>query len=778
MSRSNQMTSLIALIGGLCAPAWANAAEAAAQEPAAPAQVAPQGDQLDEIVVTARKVTENLQDVPVAVTAITAADLEKRQIVTPEQLQYSVPSMSIQRAGSDSGQSLTIGLRGQMASTLTLNVDPAVALYFDGFNIPRPYGFRQNLIDVSQIEVLRGPQGTLYGRNSTGGAVAIYSTDPEKNFGGSAKAAYGSRNSYEIEGILNVPLGSTAALRLVGSETGSDGYGRNFFGQRVLGSERARYLRAKLLWEPSDRLTLRLLGSYTDSSGGGAPARLSAINPAASAYAGTLNELAVYNGIVTQAQALAPGFTLTPAQRTQAETIFRSYMNVGFHDSATAQEVQNSFKSPLVTMTIDWKATDSLTIRSISGFQHYERLTRDDVDGTPPSQIDTRQRTNANVFSQEFQATLKTRGFIGVAGVYGQIEKGDEGSLSLQRPLTTRTLSVPDGSTLNKNFSVYAQGDLDLTSRLRLTLGGRYTFDRRGGVARSYTQNLDTGAITCGVPVTVRDNPAVCAATLSKTFKQPTWLASLNYKATDDVLLYAKVSRGFRAGGFNVRGAVALNFAPYDPEITTEYEVGAKMEFLDRRVRLNVAAFYTDYKNIQVSSRVFAMGLSATAINNAAKGRVRGIEAELLLRPFKGLNISASGSILDPKYTEFLDGTVDRSGQPFSSAKHSATLAIDYTLRTPIGDLTPHFDYSYKSTQYFQPGALFLGTVSQPPLSLFNARVGLTVDAWNTEFALNVQNLTNKRYLIGAIAQDAALGYNFVTPAEPRTISFQARKRF
>ncbi|MET0372208.1 MAG: TonB-dependent receptor [Sphingobium sp.] len=737
------------------------------------AQASEQG--LDEIVITARRVSENLQTVPVAVSALTAASLENRQIRNPQDIQYVVPSLNFQRAQSDPAGTLSIGLRGQQASTVTMNSDPTVGIYIDGVNLPRTYGLRQNLVDIDRIEVLRGPQGTLYGRNSTGGALSIVTNDPTYEFGGQVQASIGNRNSYGLQAIANLPLSTKVALRIVGNGTWSHGYSYNRIGDRI-GDEESYFVRAKLLLEPTENLTIKLAASYMDNDNGGGAFRLAGINPSAPQYGLVLNETAIFLGLA------APFTTPSADARAQAATAFATYRNVGFYDTNSTTPDRSTFRGPQLSANIDWTLSDSLSLRSITGFQHYVRQTREDLDGTPVTLIDVLQTTRAKFASQELQLLYRGSKIDGVAGVYGSYERGYEiSNNSFQRPLSSgSTPSRPSGLTVNKGLAFFAQGNFHATEQLTLTAGGRYTWDRRGGYADSTIFNRAQNAFLCDVPVIVRDDPAICRASLGTTFKEPTWLLSASYQVQPSTMIYAKVSRGFRAGGFNVKGANALAYSAFAPEIALEYEVGLKGEFFDRRLRTNLAAYYDDYKDVQRSARAIdpVTGTTVNIIQNAARVKIKGIEAEITGKLTDGLTLSGTYAYTQPRYKRYMDGPLDLSGQPFAVPKHSGSIGLNHVADTGFGQVVSQLDYAYRSRIVLAPESQLLGPVTQRGYGLFNGKITVKLENADIDISVYGRNLADKKYLAGSLSLDGTLGYSVVVPGEPRSFGASVLKRF
>ncbi len=305
---------------------------------------------------------------------------------------------------------------------------------------------------------------------------------------------------------------------------------------------------------------------------------------------------------------------------------------------------------------------------------------------------------------------------------------------------------------------------------ITVTGGARYTIERREGVARHTTTS--NGNIVCNVPLVSRDAPNVCAAHVGATYRQPTWLASISYEPTADLMFYAKASRGFRSGGFNIRGSTAASYIPFQPEIAQEYEIGAKTEFWDRRIRFNLAAYHTDYSDIQRNRRVVdpGTGVPVTVVGNAASAKIDGVEAELTARLTPQLTVGANYSYTNPRYVSYFVGTADLSNQDFGIAKHMASVSADYSIPISTGEIDLHADYSRRSQQVMDPTILNIASVTQKPYGLLNASVSLNIDAWNARVSVNARNIAGVEYISNAIGFDTNAGYNLVVPGEPRYV--------
>ncbi len=725
------------------------------------------------IVVTARKVSENLQDVPLAVSAVSGEDLERSAMTEIMDVTRTVPNVYFTQSPSNP-QSLTLAIRGQQQNDILLTVDPSVGIYIDGLYYPRTHGLRSALVDVARVEVLRGPQGTLYGRNTTGGALSIISNDPTDEFGASLKASYGNYNAWEVEGVVNVPVSETAGLRLVAQHREHDGYGRNFAGED-LADETSTFLRGKLRWEASDHVTATLTASYNRARSAGPISKLAALAQPATPGGAP-------GGVATLQVAAELGLLpFTPEGLAEAADVFASYIGGDPYQSGNLGDTSSRIEGYSFGLTLDIEMTDAMTLRSITGYQHMKRENSSDADATP---FDILYATRLTPFDEYISQELQVLGdhdrFNWVAGVYFGKERGRELSPSMALPfLSSTNPSITDADIENVSYAVFAQGSYSLTDRLRLTLGARYSMDDRELASRNSSAGL-CGVPAPGVDVAVSGSAdTLCPRTFEENFSDPSWLASIDYDVADGILAYGKIARGYRSGGLNIRGRnTAALFTPFDSETVTEYEVGVKTELFNRAVQFNLAAFYDDYKDIQRSSSVATGAGPQTFTNNAAKATIKGVEVEATLRPTRNFTLQATGGLTDAKYDEFLTATGDRSDESFGVPKWTGSLAATYVQPLAIGDLTFHANTTYRSKIDLVPGAITQESLTQKGYALVNGRIALDIEDMGLEVAVFGRNLTDKAYFEAGSHLEGILGYNYKITGSPRTYGISVKKRF
>jgi len=761
---------------------------------------APGASQVEEVIVTARRVEENLQDVPSSVSAVSGEMLAERSIKDLYDIQKVAPNLFMQPAAAEPN-SLTLAIRGQKQNDILLTLDASVAAYVDGMNLPRVQGLRGNLVDIARIEVLRGPQGTLYGRNSTGGALSVYTNDPTDAYGASVEARYGNYDAWNVVGVANIPITEGLSLRLVGQRGQRDGYGRDGVG-RALADENSTSFRAKLKAELGEKVTAILSANYQRNRSGGHIFKLAGLAPSpipgvqglpATVEVGletgsittlqflALTQPAIYCQLLGGCPPASPGAAAGAAVSGLAAATRSLTSFIGGDPYTTGGTFRQfaHFKSASVSLDVRAELTDSVSLRWISGYQEFDRETAEDLDSSPFEILHAVLFAHDKFVSQEVQLLGGDERFNWVAGAFFSYEDGTDGStaVALAR-LNPTNPNLTFGAVTNISRAVFGQANWQFAPQWTLTLGARYSSDKRK------LESRNANATGCTVPAPgVTDTPpgaSQCPREFSDTFSDPSWLASLSYKPSDDLLLYGKVARGYRTGGQNLRGSNnILTFTAFEPEQVTEYEAGLKADLFDGRLRLNLAAYYDDYKNIQRSVIVAApSGAAVTIVTNAAKGTIKGVEAEAVFRPTSQLSFTATSGLTDAKYDRFTDLTGDRTQETFGVPKWTYGLSARYEVPSSMGELAFQLDYSWQDKVVLSPDTPSPEQVTQEAYGLLNGRVSLKLDRWDAEVAIFGKNLTDKAYATGAVSLQRSLGFNNLVIGEPRTYGVEFRKRF
>lgn len=762
----------------------------------APAAASQSG--LADIVVTARKSRESAQRVPIAITTVTTQTLKDLSVHDIADIQKVTPGLFI--ASQNSGGRAKIEIRGQTEADSRLSTDSSIGVYVDGVNIPRDYGLRASMVDLAQIEVLKGPQGTLFGKNTTGGAFNITTQRPTYDLGGYIDGVYGSFNNRQLLGVINLPIvDDKVALRLVGQRVRRDGYGQIFNGQDV-GDENTWYGRALLRIDPVEPLHILLSADYVKQNNNGTNFILThqSMLTNGNSARNSLGEIAKELGLDPD----------SGADRLTAYNTYLSYFNQYgnqygqkrlFQDGLSNENLYDDLKHYGFSANISYDF-GGIVVRSITSYRRLTHAFNQDFDGTPFAIYATILTAREKNLTQEFQvSSIDDRGLDWQLGGYYSRETGNEfNSNDTLRYVNTANASVIDTDVVNASRAVYGQAVYHFTSNLRVTGGVRYTHDSRRVI--SYNRLDSAYALPPGSLPSVNNcfvkvgggsiDPATCRYNASVGSSKATWLASVDWSPTPSLMLYASVSRGYRAGGFSIQGAAkvpstqsALDaaFTPYLPEVVTSYEIGEKGEFFDHHLRLNMSLYYENYRNIQTRVQDVINGNPITLIRNAASAHPYGAEADATARVTSRWTLSAGGSYLHAKFSDYFaknanGDLVDLSSLPFAAPKWQYNLNTSYDLPVPDGSVRFSLNWNYVSTTNLNPAnLLYQEAVSQPGHGLLDGRIAWNFDPWKLNIALFSKNLANKHYISSATGAET-LGYTVGFPGDPRTFGVQIRK--
>ncbi len=790
-----------ALFAGACGAALAVSAlaqPAMAQEEEAASSSQDSASAYDDvIVVTARRREESLLETPVAVSAFSAEMLADRQIQQTSDLERITPSLQLKTAGQLSGNTAAtvVFIRGVGQLDPTAAVDPGVGVYIDEVYVGRAVGGALEFGDIASVEVLRGPQGTLFGRNTIGGAILVRTREPELGvFGGNARFRVGQDNLYEGFAALNLPIAETMAARVSGGFRKRDGYVTRAFDGLDLGDDNGFTLNGALLWEMSPDVTLNLRADYTKRDENGAPfvfagineqAPVAAIVSVAAGCPGATMPFVIPN---TDPRFGAPNVPLIDDARCANDFQAKGdFVNGGTADVLSTSEVWG------VSGTLEAALSDAFTVKSITAYRSTDSRGIRDADNTPFVMITTDVGSNSEQFSQELQLQYDAGIVSGILGGYYFSESTFErATVPLAFPPSPPVInSLLNGGPGSRDLqlsnldtdSIAVFGELSVspTEQLELSGGLRYTRDEKtfqGTVFNLFPATLPdpdplpSAAIPDGGPLFIYPTP------FEDTFTALTGSASVRYSWTDNVSTYVSYARSFKSGGFNTRyNAPPPGFVPvpFDEENVTSYEVGAKFDFGD--VRFNAAGFIADYDNIQL---IFRQGV-VPLLFNAGKARIKGLEGEFSYRS-RGLMIDASASVLDDEILTITPipgatATVAPGDDLPFTPSFQGSFGLGYEiLLTDSLTLTPRFDGSYTSEVTFITGSVpdieedgyFVGNAT---LSLADEDRGLTLTA-------GVMNLFDERYLVQGNASLGTLGYAEKIYARPRNWFVQVSAEF
>lgn len=755
-----------------------------AQKAKAPAQRAG-GIGLEEIVVTAQKRAENLQDTPLAVSALTTETLEARGITDVSGISSAAPNLTTTITPS-STTNIAVHIRGIGESDPVLTVDAPVGIYIDGIVIGRSAGAVFDLVDLERVEVLRGPQGTLYGRNTTGGAVNFITAKPADEFKASLGATYG--NFDNIRSRMSVDTGelgdSGLRFKLSYAHKQRGGYADdlNQPDRRDPGAYNVDAYRIAARLDRGGPLRIDYAFDFNDSKSYSVPFQLAAVRPDIAAY-------------LANSEALGGNPLIYSRDRIKALRLNQGQLR---------DEVMGH------NLTVEYDVADNVTLRSLTGLRQWNNsVARTDLDGndglrgftvspailtpsrlfipTGVQEVDLFAARN-NRRQEQFSQELNLLGKIGdsvdfVLGGFYFKEKSRENNPQQLTLVLASPAPIPLGNGISTNYfgvpltpqlvyrhtaesaAMFGQATVHVTDRLGLTGGLRYTQDKK---------HLDQTAAL------VRD--------LKEKYNRFNWAASIDYKVTDDVMLYGRIATGYKAGGFNPR-SVGGSFAPED---ITSFEAGVKTELFDRRLRFNLTGFHSIYKDLQVSQFLAGSGGASSITVNAGKATYTGVEAEILARPAEGVTINATGGYVDRKYKSFvirdaatsaLIDVADEARFQYS-ASTTGNVGVQYESDAlSFGKLLARVDWTYRSGIYFHPLDRlnpFNEEISDGPVGRFDARLALSeIDLGRSRatVALWGKNITNEDYLYSGI-DFGSLGFAGIVYAEPRTYGIDVRLDF
>lgn len=697
-------------------------AGAAVDDTASTAQASDQASaNIGDIIVTAQRRQQSAQDVGIAMSVLSGSDLAKRGVSNVNQLQYQTPSLEIVPAFG--GGQPQFRLRGVGFEDYATNNTPTVGIYVDDVAYPVPVATQGVLFDIDRVEVLRGPQGTLYGRNTTGGAINFVTRKPTSTVTAGIDAEYGRFGLGRIEGYLSGPITDTLKIRLSGVTEQGGGFQYNRDTGQHTGDADRLFGRAVLEWTPNPGIdvTLNVHGGRDKSENVG----LNLIEPYATGIAGI-------GTIPADTSPRQTGWGFDPAFSSAA----------GFGADPKPQRHNNSYGTSL-NAGID--LGDSLRLTSITAYDKLVRRELDDWDASQVQASDTFWHSRVQVFSQEVRlAPTHPDRFTWVVGSYYSWQKIDEQFLT---DFTQSLGFITDTSYTQRARSIsgFGQGEYKLADRLTLIAGGRFEHEKR--TLRDFATAIG------GVP-TFTDGDR------DTSLNQGTGKVGLEYHLTPAVLLYANASRGVKSGGFTAYNSPqADQIDAFKPEVLYAYEVGFKAE-LAHKLRLNGSAFYYDYHNQQVLGIVVDPQNGAIGrITNAPRSRIYGGELELDYAPIAGLRFTQSVGYKNGEYTKYDDvdpnsvvknagtglwtySTISLKGQRLPFANWSYEGSADWTV--PIGDyaLEAEADYSYRDAM-----PSFLGDPYRVK-GYWLANATLTLKPANGPWYVGVygRNIFNQRY--------------------------------
>ncbi len=718
--------AVLAALGAFVAlPAGAQTAPAA--EPVAT---------LETVKVTARKREESLQDVPVAVTALTAEQLDKLAIKDLGDLQGQVPNLTIY-AARGSNSTITTFIRGVGQADPLWGVDPGVGVYFDDVYIARPQGALLDVYDVQRVEVLRGPQGTLYGKNTVGGAVKYVSKPLPTQTEGALTLALGTYGQVNAKGAVGTAVhDGQVRFRIAGASLNREGYGKNLTdGGSPVSDQATTSGRVSAGWFPT---------------GSSFNAQVSVDRTQDASHMRGFQRLNV---------------NPFDAAKTPATT--------GRYDIATGMPNANRTTSEGESLTLNWAVNDAWSLKYILAHRASDTNTSIDFDGLPNKIADVRAEYHDSSQSHELQAIYEGQNSSGVIGAY--YFDGRAGG-TVRNNFFNAAFGTTNGTVFTQGKALFGDWSWRLTPSFSISTGLRYTDETKRAVVLNQAFANDSFS---GTPIAV---PANFDNSRGVTNTSPR--LSLEYKASNAVKLYTTAARGFKSGGYNIRAntlAFPTSSKPFEDEVLDSLEVGAKMVLDGGRLELNTALFHSKYKNVQLS--VFTSYTQANGqpgffgdFTNAGKATLQGGEIEFLWTPSADWRISGHVAAIDAKYDEYIDRGVNVADQKkfTNTPKTQAGLNIEHSARLAVGTLRSRLGLTYRSKVY--PTTDLSEMLAQDAYTLVNAGLIWEKDS-KLSFFLQGSNLTNKAYKTDGY-NIAALGVLNAYYGAPRTVTLGGTLKF
>jgi iron complex outermembrane receptor protein len=720
----------------------------------------PESFGLEEITVTARRVEENLQDTPIAITVVSGAALVDRQIFNTNVLDQIVPNLQFADnaplAGNNSSSAVFIRGIGQTDPTST--VDPGVGLYIDDVYIGNAVGGTMTLRDIGNVQVLRGPQGTLFGRNTIGGAILISTTDPGDEFGGTVRV--GGGNDSLLDGFLALDTGLSESVkgRFSFGYRKQDGYVTRPDGTD-LGDTNVFTGATKWIYSPSDSFSATFAADYTKSDENGSPLVFASINEAAT-FPRVASQDAGCPGVVFPTSGPVP---MLADPRCANDLQGRGpYSNNGTLPLSSQLTIWGA------SLNLAFNLNDSLQLKSITAYRDIQWAGVRDADNTPLTILHTIYDVTGDQFSQELRLTLDTERVVGVVGLYYFEQTSDDiVTVELNPPPPGVQRDSDNNAVDNASWAAFTQWTYNFTDKFAATIGGRYTEDKKDAFPDQF--DLATPNIK-----------QVPAQWYSETFTSFTPSGSVSFKWTDNAMTYLSYSEGFKGGGWNSHFNAVLTptqqaaLHEFAPEEAQTIELGTKLDLANNTVRLNFAVFSSDYTDMQLTYRGPAPAGVAPFITNAGETSIDGAEVELTWAPIEDLLIEGSVGYLDATIDSLSNiplavlppGLVEGNLLPYAP-EWQGHFGIAYTAHAGKIAIKPRVDVSYQSETFFD--ATNTPDIAQlDDVTTVNASLQFSGNDSKWKVTLGVNNATDETYPIaGNSSLTTGSGYAEIAYSRP-----------
>lgn len=769
--------------------------------------------QLEEVVVTARKVEENLQDTPVAVTALTEAGLERRMITNTTDLSRVTPNLQFTSYSPLSGNNSAaqVFIRGIGQSDASGGVDPGVGIYIDDVYMGRSVGGVMEFRDIANVQVLRGPQGTLFGRNTIGGAVLMTSKAPGDEFGGTLKASVGDEGLKEFFGAVDAPFSESVAARFSFGTRERDGYVTREYDGIDLGNEDTYSVNGSLHIEAADNFSVVLRADYAKEEENGSPFVFAAINE---------------NGVFPAAASVdagCPGATFPPPSVPAGVVDFNCANNatyqLGPYTNGGNSKAESNMENQGFSLTANWDLSDAIFLKYIGADRTLEWDGSRDADNTYLTILSTQYDSEADQTSHELQLLVDGDRFHGVIGLFQFDEEIRDFLLvpfaappAVLPPGRAVALDNQDATLNNENSAIFTQWTFDLTDALSLSAGVRYTDEDKTIQIYAFADPNNLALIDDGTgifapldPIPTPDIPTAVKTDadagstapgslnidpqpFTQNFSATTGSLNLQYRFSDRWMGYTSWSQGFKSGGFNQRynAAPGNNTDPsngpeptaFESEEAETFEIGFKADITDS-FRLNGAVFDTTYENMQLTYRVGIVPL----LFNAGESSISGAELEFTYAPnaefiLEGSLGYMSDDIKELATIEGADATLGPDNDLPFTPELQMSLGGGYIFDLGNLTLTPRLDIAYTDEQYFDAAnSVEVGQLSAETVTNFSLQLAEEGDKWNITFG--VDNLTDETYPIaGNSSLTTSSGYAEVIYSRPRSYYLTAKYNF
>jgi iron complex outermembrane recepter protein len=686
---------------------------------------------LEEVIVTARKREESMQDVPISVTAL-GEQLQRSSLKDLRDVQGYVPNVNIDRIGSNNGVSISI--RGISFQETDKSLDPPAGVILDGVYMGVVAGGILNNFDMERVEVLRGPQGTLFGKNTTAGALNVIRTAPTREWGVKAKVGAGSWDMKEIQGIVNMPLTENGGLKLYANKNEHDGFIENNYIGDDIGSVDFQQLGATVAFNLTENFDVSFTAERVEDDSD------------VGAYAN-------FNELTNAACLISLGGDASGAPIGSGCMDFDT--ESGEDNSSVNEPNTSETTNDFYNLTMNWALGD-WALTSVTGYVDREEAFRAEYDASQVEVLYIHAEQEYEQFSQEFRVNGNigdninlTAGLYYWDSEYYQFQEsfdmwyylgigfGPEGGFA-----PGAVSQQLDGTGENTAYAAFASMDWQLTDKLLLNLGGRLTEEER-----KLTTALPNFMLN---PERVELSPRGEPTEYKDDWTEFSPRVALSYDVSDDFMVFGSFSSGFKSGGFFARTQNTADINSYDPEYVDTYEVGMKSEWLDNRIRFNAAVFYSEYEDKQEEVLVnLGEGNVTTIVYNAADVEITGLELEFVAQITSGLSAFLNYGYLDAEFTDFTisddDGNaVDNSSLELRNApEQTVGVGLDYFLPLSFGEFSAHYNYRWRDEYHTMLDNNPKGLVDAG--GFHNASIDLT---FGDHYKLSVygRNMGNERY--------------------------------